>query len=156
MFLNSHLLSEVEQVCSRVAILANGRLVREGTVEALTTTGRAWRLRSTAVPREAAERLGPALTLDAGSPAEPDLVRHLLTVPDRAALNAALDALRAAGVEVEAVEPLRQSLEDLFVDVVSQPDGAEAPEPAPPEPPPLAPRADFEPLTFPAAEAPVR
>ena len=127
-FLNSHLLSEVERVCSRVAILDGGRLVREGTVDALTRTGRAWRLRSTAVPAEVARRLGLDLDVsDAAAPAA-DLERYVLTLPDRAHLNEALDALRAAGVELESVEPLRQSLEDLFVDVVTHPDmPAEAP-----------------------------
>ena len=123
-FLNSHLLSEVERVCTRVAILDRGVLVREGTVEALTLQGRAWRVRSTPVPASVLARLGAAFQPDTTETpvAAPDttLVRHVLTVPDRPALNAALDALRAAGVEVEAVEPLRQSLEDLFVDVVTQ------------------------------------
>jgi ABC-2 type transport system ATP-binding protein len=49
----------------------------------------------------------------------PGLARYRLTAPDRAALNAALDALRAEGVEFEAVQPLRQSLEDTFVEVVT-------------------------------------
>jgi ABC-2 type transport system ATP-binding protein len=39
-FLNSHLLSEVEQVCDRVAILVEGALVRQGTLEDLTARGR--------------------------------------------------------------------------------------------------------------------
>ncbi len=120
-FLNSHLLSEVEQICTRVVILDRGAVVRDGSVEALTRQGRAWRLRSTPVPPALALRLGldPAET----SPASDDgvLVGSVLTVSDRAALNAALDALRSEGVEVDAVEPLRQSLEDLFVDVVSHP-----------------------------------
>ena len=122
-FLNSHLLSEVERICTRVVILDRGAVVRDGSVEALTRQGRAWRLRSTPVPATLAARL--ALAPDpAETPAASDdgvLVRSILTAPDRAALNAALDALRADGVEVDAVEPLRQSLEDLFVDVVSHP-----------------------------------
>ena len=128
-FLNSHLLSEVERVCTRVAILDRGALVREGTVAELTATGRAWRLRTTPVPPDLAARLALAPdTADApASPVDAVLVRTVLTAPDRASLNAALDALRAAGVEVEAVEPLRRSLEDLFVDVTSRPD---APAPA--------------------------
>src|SRR5262249_41069323 len=35
-FLNSHLLSEVELVCDRVAILRKGKMIREGSVQALT------------------------------------------------------------------------------------------------------------------------
>ncbi len=39
-FLNSHLLGEVERVCDRVAILVGGEVVRQGTVEDLTARGR--------------------------------------------------------------------------------------------------------------------
>ena len=127
-FLNSHLLSEVERMCTRVAIMDRGRVVRDGSVEVLTRQGRAWRLRSTPVPPDLAARLAleadPAEPPATPEPADTVLVRSVLTVPDRGALNAALDALRAAGVEVDAVEPLRQSLEDLFVDVVTHPDAA--------------------------------
>jgi len=45
-FLNSHLLSEVEMVCDRIAILNRGRVVREGDVKELTEAGRGWRLSS--------------------------------------------------------------------------------------------------------------
>ena len=117
-FLNSHLLSEVERICTRVAILKDGRMVREGTVDALTQRGRAWNVVTTPVSDVTAAALDGAL----GEAVErPDrLVRHEVTLPDRAALNAALDRLRADGVEVEAVEPARQSLEDLFVEVVTE------------------------------------
>ncbi len=116
-FLNSHLLSEVERICTRVAILKNGVMVREGTVDALTQQGRAWNVVATPLPAATAAALADAL----GEATErPDgLVRHVVTLPDRGALNAALDRLRADGVEVEAVEPARQSLEDLFVEIVA-------------------------------------
>ncbi|MEO0559659.1 MAG: ABC transporter ATP-binding protein [Bacteroidota bacterium] len=122
-FLNSHLLSEVELICDRVAILNHGYLVREGTVMDLTTTGRTWRLHSTSIPAEIASALDTVLTVEE-PPAESTedssaLTRSTLAVEDRAALNAALDTLRAGGVEIESVEPQRQSLEDLFVSVVT-------------------------------------
>jgi ABC-2 type transport system ATP-binding protein len=127
-FLNSHLLSEVERVCTRVAILKDGRLVREGTVEDLTRRGRAWHLTTSALPAATAAAL--ADVLDEPTERPDGLSRRLLTLPDRPALNAVLDQLRADGVEVEAVEPVRVSLEDLFVEVVS--DGAAALPSAPP------------------------
>jgi len=116
-FLNSHLLSEVERICTRVAILNGGRMVRLGTVDALTQRARAWSVTTTPLPDATAAALADAF----GDATErPDgLVRHVVTVPDRVALNAALDRLRTDGVEVEAVEPARQSLEDLFVEVVA-------------------------------------
>jgi ABC-2 type transport system ATP-binding protein len=116
LFLNSHLLSEIERVCTRVAILKDGRLVRDGTVEALTTTERVWRLRCTPLPEPLAATLDGALSPE-GEPAA-GLASYRLAVADRHALNGVLDRLRAAGVEIEAVEPLRQRLEDLFVEVV--------------------------------------
>jgi len=116
-FLNSHLLSEVERVCTRVAILKDGERIRMGTVDELTRQGRAWRLVTSALPPATLDALGDALSID-GTTHE-GLVRSTATVPDRAALNAALDRLRTDGVEVEAVEPARQSLEDLFVEAVS-------------------------------------
>ena len=122
-FLNSHLLSEVERVCTRVAILKDGVLVREGTVEALTTTGRTWQLRSTPIPLETANALAAVLTASdiPNAPSEDaSLIRSTLIADDRSALNAALDALRAGGVEIESVEPQRQSLEDLFVSIVTE------------------------------------
>ena len=118
LFLNSHLLSEIERVCTRVAIMKRGAVVRDGTVEALTAVGREWRLRATAVPD--AVSLGGALRADPAPPTADGLRGYSLVLPDRAALNAALDALRGAGVEIESVEPLRQSLEDLFVQVVGE------------------------------------
>ena len=120
LFLNSHLLSEIERVCTRVAIMKHGRVVRDGTVAELTAVGREWRLRATPVPETVA--LGEALRPDAPAPSADGLRGYSLMLPDRAALNAALDALRGAGVEIESVEPLRQSLEDLFVEVVGEPE----------------------------------
>ncbi|HIG74408.1 MAG TPA: ABC transporter ATP-binding protein [Bacteroidetes bacterium] len=120
LFLNSHLLSEIERVCTRVAILKEGELVRDGTVASLTETGRAWRLRSTPIAAPVADALGATLLPAPGGPTG-DLAGYTLHADDRRALNDALDHLRTHGVEVESVEPLRQSLEDLFVEVVSAP-----------------------------------
>ena len=154
LFLNSHLLSEIERICTRVTIMKEGRIVRDGTVAALTQTGRLWRLRVTPVPPEVSAALGDALqpepaparppeaadrqaaTLQAsgatapgdtasGATGEAPLVGYTLAVPDRRALGAALDAMRGAGVEIEAVEPVRQSLEDLFVEVVTESSAAD-------------------------------
>lgn len=119
LFLNSHLLSEIERVCTRVAILKDGRLVREGSVEDLTTERRVWRLRSTPVPEAVATDLGGSLEPDDGGADATGLRRYRLRASDRTELNRQLDRVRSAGVEIESVEPLRQSLEDFFVDVVS-------------------------------------
>jgi ABC-2 type transport system ATP-binding protein len=111
-FLNSHLLSEVEQVCTRVAILKSGRLARLGTIDELTTQDRVYELRCTPLPGSLA-------------PETAELFRPLEADPSDG--DAALDALRAHAVELESVRPLRQSLEDFFVEVVAEPEGVVEP-----------------------------
>ncbi len=116
-FLNSHLLSEVEKVCTQIAILREGELVREGTIEELTAVERVYEVVSTQAPSEVMEQtaLQPAPT-DASS--HPDLHRYRIHADDRATLNTVLDRLRRAEVQIESITPLRRSLEDYFIDVI--------------------------------------
>ena len=126
-FLNSHLLSEVEQVCSEVIILNEGSVVRQGTIAELTAVEKVYEVLCTSIPASVLEATEtPIRTLTAEPP---DLMRYRLRTDDRSELNAVLDRLRAAGVELAAVEPLRQSLEDSFIDVLSDnADRADGPE----------------------------
>ena len=116
-FLNSHLLSEVEQVCTRVAILNKGHLVRKGTVAELTAVDRVYELAATPIPAAVLASLGGLLTR-AEDASDAALRRYRLATRDRAHLNEVIDALRGAGVEIEAVTPLRRSLEEYFIDVI--------------------------------------
>ena len=73
-FLNSHLLSEVEQVCSRVAILVEGQVVRQGTLEDLTSRGRYYEIELHGAPTDglrAAIRAAMPCELHASNPAAP-------------------------------------------------------------------------------------
>lgn len=121
-FVNSHLLSEVEQVCARVAILNEGRLVREGPLEALTAAEHVYELVATPIPEGARTQLGDVLGTAGEMPPDPaaDLHRYHLRPRDRAHLNAVLDALREAGVQLDALRPVRRTLEEYFIDVVEQ------------------------------------
>ena len=120
-FLNSHLLSEVERLCDRVAILKEGRLVREGHVDELTRgAANVWE-----IDVQGAEdaRLLAALA-QAGRPVSPpplpgrDGTRTLQITGETEDLNRTIDALRAAGLTIAAVRARRESLEDVFVKVV--------------------------------------
>ena len=112
-FLNSHLLGEVEATCDRVAFVKRGRLVEERRLAAPTAV----------VDLEV--RVGPvtATTLDGLSrfgtnvvQPRPDLIA--LRVESDAAVPAIVSWLVQQGVSIHAVQPRRQSLEDVFLDVI--------------------------------------
>jgi len=109
--LSSHLLTEVEQVCTRIAVLKSGRLVFHGTV-AEATTHQGWvRLRTDDFDRAAAEleaaglvaqhRNGDTVRLADGAHIA-DVVRHLVE----------------RGRPVHEVTPLEQTLEDFYLTVM--------------------------------------
>lgn len=108
-FLNSHLLSEVEQVCDRVAILKAGRLMRIGTVDELISRGGVEiRLRATSLPSS----LASLTVADAAEP--PDGLLRLI-VEREANAPEVLRALLDAGAEVVSLNPRRETLEDVFI-----------------------------------------
>jgi ABC-2 type transport system ATP-binding protein len=118
-FINSHLLSEVERTCDRVAILHEGRLVRQGTVHDLTAPSRRFRLRLASghdVPPAGLASDGLRVVADNG---------HLeIEVADLEALNRLVDRLRADGRLIAEISPVRTALEDVFIEVVEgQEDG---------------------------------
>ena len=113
--LSSHLMSEVEQLADRVGVIRDGRLVAEGTVEQLR--GRP-RLRVRAEPvADAARILTAQPSVDAV-----DRSDGTLTVSVDPARAAALNrTLVSAGIDVTELSPLRDSLEDVFFELTTEP-----------------------------------
>ncbi|GGY09014.1 ABC transporter ATP-binding protein [Streptomyces hiroshimensis] len=111
-FLSSHLLDEIEQVCTHVAVMAQGRLLTQGTVAELASSARGRLAVTTPDTAEAVRVLKEHgvndLTVD------DDRVTGELPVVARelADLNA---ALVRAGVRVRSFGTERASLEDAFV-----------------------------------------
>jgi ABC-2 type transport system ATP-binding protein len=114
-FLSSHLLSEVEQVCSHVGIMRSGRLVAQGTLAELGA-GAEPRLRvETPQPERAAavlERLGLHDASPNGQAAE--------AVLDGVAPERATVALVEAGVPVRGLSVQRPSLEETYVGLTGE------------------------------------
>jgi ABC-type multidrug transport system ATPase subunit len=107
-FLSSHLLTEIEQMCTRVGVLDRGRLVVQDSLAALRTpTGRT--LVDTADP-------GAAVALLDGRVESRDGSRLLVRADDPAALNA---LLVASGVPVSGLELERLSLEQVILERTS-------------------------------------
>jgi ABC-2 type transport system ATP-binding protein len=115
-FLNSHLLSEIELVCDRVAIVDAGRVIAAGTLEELLGED-ALRVRATGLDpaaRAGLARFGP-LTDDG----EWLTIRPIETarIPELVAV------IVGAGGQVHAVEPGRASLEQRFLGLLGETDG---------------------------------
>ncbi|MBS1913960.1 MAG: ABC transporter ATP-binding protein [Bacteroidetes bacterium] len=111
-FLNSHLLSEVELISDRVAILKQGEMVRIGTVRELTSSSNAYHI---AVAADRAEEFAEAI-----APFGPERIEgaSALITADAERVNQAIDSLRARGLLITEITPARRSLEDLFMDIV--------------------------------------
>jgi len=110
-FLNSHLLSEVEQVCDRVAIVDHGKVIAEGTLDELLGADTV-RVRVTDLTREARQELAAfGAVADEG---EWLVIRGMKNerLPDLVA-----QIVRAGG-RVYAVEPAHESLEDRFLSLL--------------------------------------
>jgi ABC-2 type transport system ATP-binding protein len=112
-FLSSHLLSEVEQVCDRVGVLYRGRLVRLGkTADLLETRGR-----SEIVTRGVAAEQFPGGVARNGT-----VSFSVLTSEQRPAL----EKIWSLGGEVVSVNPQRRSLEEIFLEVTAEAESASA------------------------------
>jgi len=112
-FINSHLLMEVEMICDRVVIMDKGRIVREGAIEELTHLTGSVRFDVSPMPD-----LGRLL---AGLPAPLSTDERGFEVPLAAGeTDAIIDRLRAAGVSIRAVTPRKLTLEDSFIEVLKQ------------------------------------
>ncbi|MFE4057971.1 ATP-binding cassette domain-containing protein [Streptomyces sp. NPDC059096] len=114
-FLSSHLLDEIEQVCSHVAVMNQGKLITQGTVAELAAGTRGRLAVTTPDPGEAARVLKEHGVTDvtvAGDRVTGELPAGQDEPADPADLNA---ALVGAGVRVRAFGQERASLEDAFV-----------------------------------------
>ncbi|WP_434389881.1 ABC transporter ATP-binding protein [Melittangium boletus] len=107
LFLNSHLLAETERVCDRVAILARGRILREGRLEELSSQGERWTVRF------APGADGPALVA-AGFERTASEGVYQVEASDVTALNGALDKARATGALLVELKREARDLETVL------------------------------------------
>jgi ABC-2 type transport system ATP-binding protein len=117
-FLNSHLLSEVELVCDRIVILNGGEVARDAAPEDFTRGTGEYIVRVAVVDDAVCAAAIAVLGTNGSSPAWQGTSMRFLP-RDRAQLNAVLDKLRAVPVEIESVEPQKISLEQYFLQVVA-------------------------------------
>ncbi len=114
-FLNSHLLSEVEQVCHRVAVVDHGRVIATGTMDDLLS-GTAVRVRVTGLTQANKNSLSAFGRIDD----EGDQMTFTNLKPDR--VPELVSALVGMGGEVYEVTPRHQTLEDRFLQLLDEGD----------------------------------
>ena len=119
-FLNSHLLGEVEMVSDRVAIMLKGRVEAQGSTAELTADSRAWRV--------TIEGAAPPWSPDFGTSVVSGAQTHIDLKCAAGAdpvtqLQALIDRLRAEQRLIVGVRETRESLEDLFMRLVRDVDG---------------------------------
>jgi ABC-2 type transport system ATP-binding protein len=118
-FLNSHLLSEVEMICDRVAILNKGKVVRTGTIAELTTQKLAYVVQlSSPITNEIRERLQQTIL-----PIEYKDTSLIVSLHDKSELNTVIDILRAGGIGIESMNQQKTSLEDYFIQIMKGENG---------------------------------
>jgi ABC-2 type transport system ATP-binding protein len=110
-FLSSHLLSEIEQICDRIAIVIKGRVARVGTVAELLESQ----------DRFVITAQGVDALLFEGSK-QNGYIRITVPALDQ---RRTIEKIWLAGGEVIAVNPIRRTLEDLFVELAGQNGGHE-------------------------------
>ena len=148
-FINSHLLSELEMICDRVAILVLGQVARQGTLNELTVTDQRYEIEIASnddlqhlrqriiisLPgifpnvQSSAELSG---TLPAGHKITLRTPVLSINTTDPAHIQEILDALRRGGLMIRRIQQLRPSLEELFMGAVGVVPGGAFPAIVPP------------------------
>lgn len=117
-FLNSHLLSEVELVCDRVAILHKGSLVKEGTVADITTQKEIYEIKI----NQNLDSDMVRLSAEGFSYTKKDDYTLHLKVENPEQRDKFLDKFRKNGISIESMVPLKTSLEDMFINIIQETD----------------------------------
>jgi len=114
-FLNSHFLSEVEMICNRVAILNKGVLIRESTIENLTTSNNltAYEVRNMTenVLNELLNKYNVTIS---------NKEQFFLNSTDPLKINEVIDFLRKRQVEIISISKYKDTLENMFINLIDQ------------------------------------
>lgn len=112
--LNSHLLSEVESIADRVAILSHGKVIRIGTVNELTTRESQYE-----VEAEFGNKL-LEIPADIGKRVSLAMDRMVVQLKNEKNINWIIDELRLKKINIRSVKPIKITLEQSFIETVSK------------------------------------
>ena len=114
-FLNSHLLSEIELLCDRVAILNKGELIKEGTVDELTSGSDSYTFYTSDMDEGTVNDL---LTKYSASISSKTEFKFKSSSPQD--INALIDLLRSRNILILSFYREKNSLEDMFINLIEK------------------------------------
>ena len=112
-FMNTHILSDVEMLCDRVAIIVAGRIAYEGALDGFDGDRKLYDLTLSSLPPDFAEEIEARLGVKLGGRGE----RVMLRLGEKE-MNELLQAALARGARVEELVRHREDLEALFLRAV--------------------------------------
>jgi len=119
-FINSHLLSEIEMAADRVAIMNGGRIARTGSVEELTSRKSQFEIEASFAAEDYAmpDGIGKILGAKDG--------RMSVELDEDDFINRIIDDIRAKGISIRSIKPIKISLEESFLETVQGDSGGDA------------------------------
>ena len=118
--LNSHLLSEVESIADRVAILSRGKIIRIGSVDELTSRQSQYEIEAEfgnklfEIPNEIGKKVSLSMN------------RLVVELEDDKKINWIIDRLRLKKIDIITVKPIKISLEQSFIETIADEKATEA------------------------------
>lgn len=111
-FVNSHLLGELELICDSIAIMDKGSIITQGSIEELTRKSQRFEISYKGqIPRELKEKMQT-------SGAEITKNKLVFYQSSSADIQPVIDILRGSKIEITGVNDVYQSLEDLFLESI--------------------------------------
>jgi ABC-2 type transport system ATP-binding protein len=117
-FLSSHLLSEVEQICDQAVIIDRGRVVRAGAMNTLLVTGDQVEIIANTLPEDL-----EAVLREWGATIERS-ANDVRIVTAGGRKREVVERLWLAGSDVLRLNPVKSSLEDLYMKLVGKSEAA--------------------------------
>ena len=114
-FMSTHILSDIEALCDEVAILRNGKLAASGNLNDLLVNSGEHRMLEVSVQGVAADAIREQIEFIAGATISAKPNGANIQILDESDLDAVLTITRDAGGHLISVQPVKQSLEELFV-----------------------------------------
>ncbi|HYE78096.1 MAG TPA: ABC transporter ATP-binding protein [bacterium] len=125
-FLNSHQLTEVEQVADRLGVIRDGKLVREGAVADLIGPGGRWTVMVAGLSPQAADRVVEAIAIAAGecgglpaTVAMDPAGNAVFTCADEALAQQVVALAQGAGGRLVGFAAAERSLEQVFLELMA-------------------------------------